>query len=67
MIRLKVDVCGATVDEAWDNLLTLVCQACEDKQKDRRGWPLMISIGGAGGNRGRIDAITETEPCKANS
>lgn len=43
---LDVRVTGASAQEAWSNLLDVVCYACECKQKQEGLWPHMVSTDG---------------------
>jgi len=63
MVRMKVDVTGATSNEAWSNLLDLVCSACDCK-RDNGGnvnYPTHIFTSSSGGS---IECIEESEAQK---
>lgn len=41
-VYLKVEINGSTHKELWTNLLELVTQAIESKNKNDQNWPVMV-------------------------
>jgi len=39
---VHVEVSGETMGDAWDKLLSVVCLACESKNRNDHKWPLMV-------------------------
>jgi hypothetical protein len=55
--EMKVRATGRTKEDAWGNLLTVLCEACSGKNERCEGeWPDYIDM-----NEGRIDCVPITE------
>ena len=59
---LVVSVTGSDAQEAWSNLVAVVCSACESKQEHGGQYPLMIST-----DAGKVQIVQLNDPSSATA